>query len=176
MIWIFWSNRSESMCCNREEQNTIILIIKKLTRKPVKWLRTRILVGISYKTGSGNHHVGRMTKPRFYSNWILAGCQLKKAMQAGRQASQKSTSQKDSRWVFGSVVVVAFQIAFRAEIHVNDVFLFFKNHFWYQHIKTIQKVQTALNFSKKKKKNLKITEKQVEQQSQTLQYQPASQG
>jgi hypothetical protein len=48
------------------------------------------------------------------------------------------------------VVVVAFQIAFRAEIHVNDVFLFFKNHFWYQHIKTIQKVQTALNFSKKK--------------------------
>jgi hypothetical protein len=27
------------------------------------------------------------------------------------------------------VVVVAFQITFRAEIHVNDVFLFFKNHF-----------------------------------------------
>jgi hypothetical protein len=26
-------------------------------------------------------------------------------------------------------VVVAFQIAFRAEIHANDVFLFFKNHF-----------------------------------------------
>jgi hypothetical protein len=50
------------------------------------------------------------------------------------------------------VVVVAFQIAFRAEIHANDVFLFFKNYFWYQHIKTIQKVQTALNFSKKKKK------------------------
>jgi hypothetical protein len=69
--------------------------------------------------------------------------------------------------VFGSVVVVAFQIAFRAEIHANDVFLFFKNHFWYQHIKTIQKVQTALNFSKKKK-NLKFAEKQVEQQSQTL--------
>jgi hypothetical protein len=32
-------------------------------------------------------------------------------------------------WVFGSVVVVAFQIAFRAEIYANDVFLFFKNHF-----------------------------------------------
>ena len=31
--------------------------------------------------------------------------------------------------VFGSVVAVAFQIAFRAEIHVNDVFLFLKNHF-----------------------------------------------
>jgi hypothetical protein len=27
------------------------------------------------------------------------------------------------------VVAVAFQIAFRAEIHVNDVFLFFKNYF-----------------------------------------------
>jgi hypothetical protein len=31
--------------------------------------------------------------------------------------------------MFGSVVVVAFQIAFRAEIYVNDVFLFFKNYF-----------------------------------------------
>jgi hypothetical protein len=56
--------------------------------------------------------------------------------------------------VFGSVVTVAFQIAFRAEIHVNDVFSFFKNYFWHQHIKTIQKVQTALNFNKKKNFNL----------------------
>jgi len=31
--------------------------------------------------------------------------------------------------VFGSVVVVAFQIAFRAEIHANDVVSFFKNYF-----------------------------------------------
>jgi len=31
--------------------------------------------------------------------------------------------------VFRSVLAVAFQIVFRAEIHVNDVFLFFKNHF-----------------------------------------------
>jgi hypothetical protein len=31
--------------------------------------------------------------------------------------------------VFGSVVAGDFQIAFRAEMHVNDVFLFFKNHF-----------------------------------------------
>jgi hypothetical protein len=31
--------------------------------------------------------------------------------------------------VFDSVVVVAFQIVFRAEIHVNDIFLFFKNYF-----------------------------------------------
>ena len=31
--------------------------------------------------------------------------------------------------VFGSVVVVAFQIIFRAEKHANNVFLFFKNYF-----------------------------------------------
>jgi len=48
------------------------------------------------------------------------------------------------------VVTGAFQITFRAKIHVNDVFLFFKNYFWYQHIKTIQNIQIILNFSKKK--------------------------
>jgi len=31
--------------------------------------------------------------------------------------------------VFGSVVAVAFQIAFHAEIHANDVFSFFKTYF-----------------------------------------------
>jgi hypothetical protein len=31
--------------------------------------------------------------------------------------------------VFGSVVAGAFQIAFRAEMHANNVFLFFKNYF-----------------------------------------------
>jgi len=31
--------------------------------------------------------------------------------------------------VFYGVALVAFQITFRAEIHVNDVFLFFKNYF-----------------------------------------------
>jgi hypothetical protein len=31
--------------------------------------------------------------------------------------------------VFGSVVAAAFQIVFRAEMHANDIFLFFKNHF-----------------------------------------------
>jgi hypothetical protein len=34
-----------------------------------------------------------------------------------------------SGYLFGSVVAVAFQIAFRAKMHANDVFLFFKNHF-----------------------------------------------
>jgi hypothetical protein len=31
--------------------------------------------------------------------------------------------------MFGSVVAVAFQIIFHAEMHANDVFLFFKNYF-----------------------------------------------
>ena len=31
--------------------------------------------------------------------------------------------------MFGIVVAIVFQIAFRAEIHANDVFLFFKNYF-----------------------------------------------
>jgi len=52
--------------------------------------------------------------------------------------------------VFDIVVAGAFQITFRVKMHVNDVFSFFKNYFWHQHIKTIQNVQTILNFSKKK--------------------------
>jgi len=31
--------------------------------------------------------------------------------------------------MFDSVIAVAFQITFRAEMNVNDVFLFFKNYF-----------------------------------------------
>jgi len=31
--------------------------------------------------------------------------------------------------MFGSVVVITFQITFHAEMHANDVFLFFKNYF-----------------------------------------------
>ena len=31
--------------------------------------------------------------------------------------------------VFGSVVAVAFQIAFHAKKHANNIFLFFKNYF-----------------------------------------------
>jgi hypothetical protein len=31
--------------------------------------------------------------------------------------------------MIGSVVAIAFQITFYAEMHANDVFLFFKNHF-----------------------------------------------
>jgi len=46
-------------------------------------------------------------------------------------------------------------------------FLFFKNYFWHQHIKTIQKVQTTLNFSKKK--NSKFNETQLQTQCQTKQ-------
>ena len=49
--------------------------------------------------------------------------------------------------VFESVVAVVF----RAKKYTNNVFLFLKNYFWYQHIKTVQKIQITLNFSKKKK-------------------------
>jgi len=42
-------------------------------------------------------------------------------------------------------------------MHVNDVFSFLKNYFWHQHIKTIQNVQTILNFNKKKFKFFKNT-------------------
>ena len=38
-------------------------------------------------------------------------------------------------------------------MHANDIFSFFKNYFWHQHIKTIQNIQTILNFNKKQKKN-----------------------
>jgi len=31
--------------------------------------------------------------------------------------------------IFDNMIEVAFQITFRAEIHVNDIFLFFKNYF-----------------------------------------------
>jgi len=51
--------------------------------------------------------------------------------------------------MFGSVVAVAFQITFRTEMHVNDVFSFLKNNFLHQHIKTIQNIQIILNFNKK---------------------------
>ena len=53
------------------------------------------------------------------------------------------------------MVAGAFQITFRVKIHANDIFLFFKNYFWYQHIKTIQNIQTILNFNKKKIKFFK---------------------
>ena len=62
--------------------------------------------------------------------------------------------------VFDSVVAGAFQITFRAKIHVNNVFLFFKNYFWHQLIKTIQNVQIILNFSKKKNSNFLGTQPQ----------------
>jgi hypothetical protein len=36
---------------------------------------------------------------------------------------------KQLKGLFGSVVAVAFQIAFRAKMHADDFFLFFKNYF-----------------------------------------------
>jgi hypothetical protein len=52
--------------------------------------------------------------------------------------------------VFDSVVAGAFQITFRAKMHANNIFLFFKNYFWHQYIKIIQNIQIILNFSKRK--------------------------
>jgi hypothetical protein len=43
-----------------------------------------------------------------------------------------------------------FKVFFHAEIYQNDVFLFFKNYFWNQRIKTIQNIPKNLIFSKKK--------------------------
>jgi hypothetical protein len=69
--------------------------------------------------------------------------------------------------VFGSVVVVAFQIAFRAEIHANDFFYFLKIIFDISTSKRSKRYKPH-SILAKKKKNLKFAEKQVEQQSQTL--------
>jgi len=44
--------------------------------------------------------------------------------------------------MFGSVVTVAFQITFRAEIHVNDVFFYF--------LKIIFDISTSKRFKKYK--------------------------
>jgi hypothetical protein len=76
-----------------------------------------------------------------------------------------------STCVFGSVVAGAFQITFRAKMHVNDVFLFFKNYFWHQHIKTIQNIQIIFNFNKKQK-FLKFLETQPQPRFQTYVWMP----
>jgi len=52
--------------------------------------------------------------------------------------------------VFGSVVAVAFQIAFRAEIHVNDFFYFLKIIF------DISTSKQSKKYSILVKKNFKI--------------------
>jgi hypothetical protein len=44
-------------------------------------------------------------------------------------------------------------------------FLFFKNYFWHQHIKTIQNIQTILNFSKKQNSNFLGTQPQLRSQT-----------
>jgi hypothetical protein len=66
--------------------------------------------------------------------------------------------------VFGSVVVVAFQIAFRAEIHANDFFHFLKIIFDISTSKRSKKYKPHLILAKKK---LKFSEKQVQPQNQT---------
>jgi len=52
--------------------------------------------------------------------------------------------------VFGSVVAVAFQIAFCAEIHANDVFYFLKIIFDISTSKRFKKYKPHLILAKKK--------------------------
>jgi hypothetical protein len=53
--------------------------------------------------------------------------------------------------VFGSVVMVAFQIAFHAEIHANDVFSFLKIIFDISTSKRFKKYKPHSILTKKKK-------------------------
>ena len=62
--------------------------------------------------------------------------------------------------------MVAFQIAFRAEIHANDFFYFLKIIFDISTSKRSKRYKPHSILAKKK--NLKFAEKQIEQQSQTL--------
>jgi hypothetical protein len=66
--------------------------------------------------------------------------------------------------VFGSVVVVAFQIAFCAEIHVNDFFYFLKIIFDISTSKRFKRYKPHLILTKK---NLKFDQTQVQPYSQT---------
>jgi hypothetical protein len=62
------------------------------------------------------------------------------------------------------VIVVVFQSVFYIEMHQNDAFLFLKNYFLDQRIKTIQNIQKKLIFSKIK---LIFLEMQVQPRFQT---------
>jgi hypothetical protein len=68
--------------------------------------------------------------------------------------------------VFGSVVAVAFQITFRAEIHANDFFYFLKIIFNISTSKRSKKYKPHSILAKKK--NSKFDETQVETHSQTI--------
>jgi len=41
--------------------------------------------------------------------------------------------------MFGSAVAIAFKVSFALKYMKKMFFHFFKNYFWHQHIKTIQK-------------------------------------
>ena len=62
--------------------------------------------------------------------------------------------------MFGSVVAVAFQIAFHAEIHVNDFFYFLKIIFDISTSKRSKKYKPHSILAKKK--NLKFDETQLQ--------------
>jgi len=68
--------------------------------------------------------------------------------------------------VFGSVVVGAFQIAFRTEMHANDFFYFLKIIFDISTSKRSKKYKPHSILAKKK--NLNLHETQVQTQYQTF--------
>jgi len=68
--------------------------------------------------------------------------------------------------VFGSMVMVAFQIAFRAEIHANDFFYFLKIIFDISTSKRSKKYKPH-SILAKIKKNSKFDETQLQMQCQT---------
>jgi hypothetical protein len=63
----------------------------------------------------------------------------------------KITFNLKHKTVFGSIVVVAFQISFRAEIHANDVFYFLKIIFDISTSKRSKRYKPHLILAKKKK-------------------------
>ena len=71
-----------------------------------------------------------------------------------------------STCVFGSVIMIVFQIAFHAEIHANDFFYFLKIIFDISISKRSKKYKPHSILAKKKKK-LKFDQTQVQPQSQT---------
>jgi len=66
--------------------------------------------------------------------------------------------------VFGSVVAIAFQIAFRAEIHANNFFYFLKIIFDISTSKRSKKYKPHLILAKK---NFKFNKTQLQTQYQT---------
>jgi hypothetical protein len=67
------------------------------------------------------------------------------------------------------VIAVAFQSVFYLKMHWNNVFLFFKNYFWYQVSKWYKNTKKNINL-KQRKKNFNFFKSSFKIQKQTLFY------